>query len=527
MERPLSHEIDELAQRVFRAALPAQWIVNEQRHDYGKDYVVELVTREGIVTGVTFFVQLKGQKHVRLIRGGDAISFSLETKHAEYYVDKLKDLPIFLVVVDVTKQLGWWLFLQERLKSDEQWRSRSTLSIRIPTSNKLDDAEKLRQGINDARSFMKKHNPGTIADAYGSELADIQKKDNRFNLEVRATKDGILHLLSVKEEVKLGLTISRKNADAGHKFRDLVGRGMAVEFDPGEVSITGSALFDEVQNHKITLRMATTFDATLSLTGFNEAGIEIGKLESIPGQMTGGRSELTFRGGLPRSPFMVVSGPIMKGGGYGKVTMNMKFGHWNGQRITHLAWFSQLLSFFKEAVNLHSVRVGISVDGNQLTNIAMGNRVDWYTEGIMRPMTIIEKGRYLAQHFKIDPIWNLDTISDDTLSDIEQLFDLVTTGSYAEDASQMRYEVRMPRSDFEKMMKINENPNLDHTAEMTFDIFGTPVSVDCVFKLSSLKVHYAEARVDEDDFMLLDFTGSPGATRTVLLSGEKSGASQT
>jgi len=40
--RAKSHETDEAAQGVFKAAIPKDWVVREQRPDYGLDYVVEI-----------------------------------------------------------------------------------------------------------------------------------------------------------------------------------------------------------------------------------------------------------------------------------------------------------------------------------------------------------------------------------------------------------------------------------------------------------------------------------------------------
>src|SRR4051794_22299563 len=112
MNKHRTHQIDELAQRVFRDALPATWVPNEQHKDYAKDYVVEIGEDDGDLTGSGFYVQLKGQEKVEFNADGTLVKFSLETQHAAYYLDKIKDLPVFLVVVDVNKKKGWFHFVQ-------------------------------------------------------------------------------------------------------------------------------------------------------------------------------------------------------------------------------------------------------------------------------------------------------------------------------------------------------------------------------------------------------------------------------
>jgi hypothetical protein len=69
--------LDTLAQRIFESHLPPAWVVNGQRSDYGKDYLIETVEAEGL-TGKTFYVQLEGQGSVRLTRSGAFATLSLE-----------------------------------------------------------------------------------------------------------------------------------------------------------------------------------------------------------------------------------------------------------------------------------------------------------------------------------------------------------------------------------------------------------------------------------------------------------------
>jgi hypothetical protein len=105
MKRPRSHEIDELAMRVFQCALPPSWVVNKQALDYAKDYLVEIVEAENL-TGITFLVQLKGQESLSLSKDQGHATFWLKRKYAVYYADKVR-LPVFLVLVDVNLKAGF------------------------------------------------------------------------------------------------------------------------------------------------------------------------------------------------------------------------------------------------------------------------------------------------------------------------------------------------------------------------------------------------------------------------------------
>jgi hypothetical protein len=132
MKRHRTHQIDELAQQHFRAAIPVTWTYNEHRRDYGKDYLVEVGDDDGEQTGLNCFVQLKGQEAVEFTADGSQVKFSLERKHAAYYLDKVKDLPVFLVVVDVNQKKGWFLFLQPVLETNQVWRNRDSVTVHLP-----------------------------------------------------------------------------------------------------------------------------------------------------------------------------------------------------------------------------------------------------------------------------------------------------------------------------------------------------------------------------------------------------------
>lgn len=154
MNKHRTHQIDDLARRVFADALSPTWTHNEHNHDYGKDYLVEIGDDDGEQTGLNFFVQLKGQEEVEFTTDGSRVKFALETMHAAYYADKVKDLPVFLVVVDVNKKKGWFQFLQPGLAKDRSWRKQKTVTVYLPAEHDLTDSGKLRHAVETAKRLM-------------------------------------------------------------------------------------------------------------------------------------------------------------------------------------------------------------------------------------------------------------------------------------------------------------------------------------------------------------------------------------
>ena len=131
MTRPESHRIDERAKRIFESSLPDSWVPREQYPDYRIDYTIEIFD-EDEPSGLSWNAQLKGSKKPKRLSGSSSVSYSMEVSHLEYYVDKVL-LPVFLVVVDTVNENGWWVFLQQYIKTQlkADWRNKSTAAIRI------------------------------------------------------------------------------------------------------------------------------------------------------------------------------------------------------------------------------------------------------------------------------------------------------------------------------------------------------------------------------------------------------------
>jgi hypothetical protein len=91
-----THQTDRHAQRLLADFLPDTWVPNKHDDDYAKDYLVEIGDDNGELTGEAFYVQLKGQEKARYSSDRLCVKYSLESKYASYYSEKIKDLPVFL-----------------------------------------------------------------------------------------------------------------------------------------------------------------------------------------------------------------------------------------------------------------------------------------------------------------------------------------------------------------------------------------------------------------------------------------------
>ncbi|EOB1942158.1 DUF4365 domain-containing protein, partial [Salmonella enterica] len=155
-------QIGRAAGRIFQSNIPINWAYRcqEDQEDYGVDAEIEIIADDEKATGFIFKAQIKGQENVSIINDGNIASFNLSTERLNYYMNQL-DVPIILVVVDVTKKKVYWCSLQD----DQSLSSRLAISnsegkksiaIHIPCSNTLpDESDKLIQAVMDNMTWMK------------------------------------------------------------------------------------------------------------------------------------------------------------------------------------------------------------------------------------------------------------------------------------------------------------------------------------------------------------------------------------
>ncbi len=208
MQRHRTHQIDELAQRVLRDALPSTWVLNEQHNDYGKDYLVEIGEDDGRLTGSGFYLQLKGQEESTFSADGTLVKYSLKSKYAKHYLDDIKDLPVLLVVVDVGLKKGWWVFLQSGLDADQTWRNQDSITIRLPADNKITEAAALRKAVEEAKKWMRLHHPESIHESVIAHKERVKCTDPRFDVAVSLVDDKPNFTLMAKEKVPLTFCFS-------------------------------------------------------------------------------------------------------------------------------------------------------------------------------------------------------------------------------------------------------------------------------------------------------------------------------
>lgn len=142
MDRPIQHEIDDQAKRLFNYKLPKEWVSREQSSgDYGIDYEIEIF-RNNKSTGIIFKVQLKGTEHLKLIDDAKLISFSLPLDNARYLLEEVS-IPALLIIADIKQEKVYWIDLQSNMEFSKTYKiakenEQNSLTIHIPINNEFE-----------------------------------------------------------------------------------------------------------------------------------------------------------------------------------------------------------------------------------------------------------------------------------------------------------------------------------------------------------------------------------------------------
>jgi hypothetical protein len=522
MKRHRSHQIDERAQRAFREALPPMWVANEHRNDYGKDYLIEIGENNGELTGSSFYVQLKGQEKARRSADGTTIKFSLETKYATYYLDKIKDLPVFLVVVDVNQKRGWFEFLQPFLHADQSWRKRKSVTIDIPILSDIANSAVLRRAVESAKQFMRLLHPEAIQDAVAANKRRMKALDPRFDISVALDNDKpVFRLIPLNPPVSITMTFLGQQHQLEPKLTDLLDKGALVEFRPGEVEMEGSKLLEKFNETGGALQFSMDQAGSLLLTGKDGEGRTTGSLLELPGRLTGGKKELWFRGGLEQSPLTVTMGPFSPNIG-GALSVDLRPAKWEGQRLLHLAYFDAIYQFVQDLRNAKQIEVAYQQLGNRchLTTSALQSSL--IPESFADYIVLLHKARKVAERFAIDPVWTLQAFDIDSRETAQQLYGVFFEDGWREATPSISFPATLERRTFRfECVEPGKPVWVRIVASVTASMLNETFDVGPLIReFSDVTLAVSDQTKGENDSLVeVVATGSPETVMTIRKAG--------
>jgi hypothetical protein len=477
LQRAGTHVIDGKARKHFTYCVPAEWVVNGLNEvDYGKDYHVELA-RSGGPIGKAFYVQLKGTEHCGYIENGTTVSFPLEKKYLLHYMGEVK-LPVFLVVVDVAQSRGYWLFVQKYLTQNPGWDKAGSYSLRIPITNRLEDAPSLAAAVAEAHEWMKLYQQPPLQERIQSRLRELQAKDSRFKIEATYKDDEERLRFIPVEPVRLKFELRPKNNKITAKMKACLDKGQPVAFDVGELVIEGSTLFSDVVASSGTLQIAAQCPCAANLTVQGESDRPVWSWPGVPAELTGGFKERCIYSRLPGAPFSFEVGPI---GGDQKCSTKLSCNPpaWDGQPLLSLSYFDRIETLLSTLLVHPTLGTECESNGNRFFAGRVKLKPDSGLAQLVEYLRLLRKAREVARQVGINPTYHAGPLSAEAQSDIEIAHVILANGRYelrsdaVIDATLWKAEAKQ----FVDQLTVNEPIRFYVDADHRFQIMGQDIAL--------------------------------------------------
>jgi hypothetical protein len=356
-------EIQTEAEKIFESQIPNNWIIRKRNPDIFIDYSIE-IGENGEPTGNIFYVQLKGISTLNL--NYKEVKHQLETKHLKYFRDDL-DVPAFLIVIDINRKEGYWIFLQKYIKNNFQKEIlQHTKTIRIPILNNLSNIKLFYNSILEAKKYLKALKSTSVFYA----VKNIKDKYPEISLKVETEKNQIN--LSIKD-YKIPFRIKVKNEKIEsykNQIEQFQKTGEYITLNKDDIDIEGSELFkDIITETDVTEIKFKTIDTVKScvtiLTRDNNNQLST-LLSPISGKTQFNSEHFHFYGALDDSPLnLELDLAIDKNSRIVDVqsSMSVDFIKWKGKSILLLPQEEKLFNFFCNLINNYTVELFLEIGG--------------------------------------------------------------------------------------------------------------------------------------------------------------------
>lgn len=429
-----SHIVNQASEAELQKLFPlTHFIVRPLKPDYHIDYLVEL-NQENEPSGICFYVQLKGVGNIRFTK--DKIKCSIKTKHLNYYLDKVKVYPVFLLITDTSKNRTYWLFIQKYLDesiSNSKWRNQKTVTLSITKENLIADLVLFQNIVREANTYMVELWPSSIEAAVKKEKEYFRSLDPRFNeITVTIDKDNSCNYhfhsddkfdlnFKVKTSLDLNGLLNDPNSDK-------------ILLKSSEVDVEGSPLMKELllKSDQVELKIkkpAITVD--IYLTCINEQDLQFIHLVGEPKY---NNELLSFRCTQPASPLVINIDLDIASIEHPKFNFEFDFNYWINIPIQSLPYLDNYFNYFSKISSTSQTRLKIEHKGDTflLANTILEKQLDFVSK-TKQKFELFKKLRIIDFHFKLELLCpDLSKLTYDDFADIEELYNLITIGEHQE-----------------------------------------------------------------------------------------------
>jgi hypothetical protein len=464
------------AYTILRDLLPAKWIIRHQ--DFHIDYLVE-PTEAGELTGINLAIQLKGWTPRK--NKANSLAYSLKTKHLLYYIQKC-ELPVFLVLIDVSKRCGYWVFMQQFAQSlPPSHLDHKRILVRFSPENTLADTPRLAKAISEALTFMRDLRPGSIDAALLKKKQELEAKDKRVEVEIEVLKGRQNYILSAKEDIPVSIQFNTTDPETIDAIKDFYEKGIDLSIKRRDVELKGSPLFEELgakPDEKITIHHGKDVEGHALFTwgtGGPDSHLH------MPGKFRPALKYLTFDASPPGSPLKLqTSVPWKVAFTPEPFSMSIAFQpkEWKHQRIVALPYFESIYRFFSAPLTGQQMELRLYVQGNSLGASAM----DGHDLEVLKPalslLQTLHRARALAKHFKVDPVFPpFSAQIKRHLQVVDQLHAIVFSDEYRQPAPSAKVSFKGFTPDPEATLRPEIGPLVVVQQTREYALFNCPVTL--------------------------------------------------
>jgi len=519
-----SFEINKNSEVHFKAALPPRWLVREQIPDFYLDYIVE-IDRGDSPSGMKFCVQLKGTETPKFSK--DMLKFKLKTKHLKYFIDKISD-PVFLVVVDVVKQEGYWVNLKEWAKGKDGWRGNKTVTVNVPKVNLLSNIESLRRAVEDGVEVERSL---PVAAKWVTDM--YEELDSRFSVKADL-KNGNTHL-TITPRSDVSGTMKFLGPTPKEKYSELIEKGGKVDFCPGELELEGSQVFkkilEEVGDERFSVQVARRMPCEVSFDSKDSSGEEEVLISRIKASLTGGTKEIRLTVDQVKFPlkFECIF-PVSDSAALKQCHLSLNFDFWKGQELLTASYFDDMAKFFGTIDEGNALVLTIEHEGNCMQKGELNLKASEDLKFAASFLKLCSIARSVCRHLNVNP--KFPSLSD-FLAQEEELLNLrhmMVEKFLAADVNELTCKVRMsPAKLLEARSKgelKNRHPFHVEAVDAIPDLFGCSASEWEILRKIPIQLTRASenaiSRSPEDEDVELEFEVVPGQQCLSFLQLKKS-----
>jgi hypothetical protein len=404
--------------------------VRDQKPDFHIDYLVE-ITEVGELTGIQFAVQLKGWRSKKNHLG--VPKYVIKTKHLAYYVDKC-EMPVFLLLIDVKREIGYWTFMQKFGKdADPAWRSHKKISVEFDQNNLLSNNSRFLDAIRNAAQYTRDLHPSSINAALQHARKMLEAKDPRVAVKIDVV-DGIQRVtVNAKEDFPFTMKFKTDNPSTVENINNFFEKGDDLKIKANEIEIIGAPFLDFANqgDGPVLIQHKKEFPGH-ALLSWDEC--DVLAHVHLPGRFWAGCKYLSCEVALPNAPLNLTATIPPEDSTIQKafnVTYGLRAQPWEGQPLLALAYFNQLYALVKALTSNAPVMLRLYVQGNLLGSARMNKAPLKEIFVFWNFLEMLRKARLLAQHFKVNVVMPpLANLSSEDYDVVDELFAIVIEGGH-------------------------------------------------------------------------------------------------